>query len=75
MTKSREVPEMTKAIDYGRTIIVSLDIEVKFEGINMLKWSKLVELTLVDRELGVHLKEIPIDPCGRLKELLSISGY
>ena len=56
MTKSREVPEMTKAIDYGRTIIVFLDIEVNFDGINMLEWSKLVELTLVNTKLGVHLK-------------------
>ena len=31
--------------------------EVKFDEINMLEWNKLVELTLVGRELGDHLKE------------------
>ena len=60
MTKPGEVPEMAKAIDSGRTIVVFPDIEVKFDGINMLEWSKLVELTIVGRELGDHLKESPV---------------
>ena len=60
MTKSGEVPEMDKATDSGRTIVVFPNIEVKFDGINMLEWSKLVELTLVGRELGDHEKESPV---------------
>ena len=42
---------MAKDIDFGRTI------GVKFDGINMFEWSKLVEPTLVGKELGDHLKE------------------
>ena len=60
MTKSGEVPEMAKATDSGATIVVFPVIVVKFDGMNLLEWSKLVELTLVGRELGDHLKESPI---------------
>ena len=42
ITKSGVVPETAKAIDSRRTIIVLPDIEAKFDGINMLDWSKLV---------------------------------
>ena len=58
MTKLGEVLEIAKATDSGRTIVVFTYIEVKFDGINMLEWSKLVELTLVSRELGDNLREI-----------------
>ena len=37
MTKPGEVPEMAKAIDSERTIIVFPNTEVKFDGINMLE--------------------------------------
>ena len=71
MTKSGDVPEMAKAIDSRRTIVVFPDIEVKIDGVDMLEWSKLVELTLVGRELGYHLKESTVlenDPrCKRWK--------
>ena len=60
MKKTGEVPEMAKATNSGRTIVVFPDIEVKFDGINMLEWSKLVELTLVGRELGDHLKKVQL---------------
>ena len=49
--RSRDSPEIAKDIDFGRTI------GVKFDGINMFEWSKLVEPTLVGKELGDHLKE------------------
>ena len=42
------------------TTYVFLDSEVKSDGINMLEWSKLMELTLVGGELGDHLKESSI---------------
>ena len=56
MTKSGEVPKAVKATDSGSTIVVFPDIEVKFDGINKLEKSTQVELTLVGRELGDHLK-------------------
>ena len=43
---------MAKAADSGRTIVVFPDIEVNFDGINMLEWRELVELTLVGKEHG-----------------------
>ena len=43
-----------------KLVSVFPDIEVKSDGNNMLKWSKLFELTLVVRELGDHLKESPV---------------
>ena len=47
---------MSKAIDFGRAIVVFPDLEVKFYGINTLEWNKLVELALEGRELGDHPK-------------------
>ena len=52
LTKTGRFSEMAKAADSGRTIFVFPDIEVNFNGINMLEWRELVELTLVGKEQG-----------------------
>ena len=57
MTKWGEVLEKAQATDSGRTIVIFLDIEIKFDGINMLEWSKLMESTHVGRVVGDHLTE------------------
>ena len=45
--------------DLGRPTFVFPPSEVKFDGGNMFKWSKMINLTLYDCQLGDHLTENP----------------
>ena len=52
--------EVLTTSDVGRAPIVFPDIQVKFDGLNMFEWSKLVQLTLDGRQLGHHLTDPPL---------------
>ena len=54
------VTKSSSEVESQPRLISFLDIEPKFNGFNILEWSKLIELVIKVRYLGDHLAEEPV---------------
>ena len=55
-----EVDEGSSEVESKPRLITFLDIEPKFNGFNILEWSKLIELPIKGRYLNDHLTKEPV---------------